>query len=179
MIFHLPKMLNKDKTASSLIQSLRLLGPYRLGILLLPVCQKLGNVKALSPVRALLDAGADANVAVDERHGNASLHVAAGLSDRKLSDAASLLLVEFGASLHQVNKAGKTALDVWIQLNETEVNWNEEAGGWSARPEWCCPLPTLLRLAARVIRVNKIPYADGKTPSVLHSLIELRSNGNS
>jgi len=93
------------------------------------------------------------------------------MSDRKLGDTAGLLLVDFGAKLHQVNKAGKTALDIWIELNETEGNWNEEAGGWRARPEWCLPVQTLLRLAARVIRVNKIPYADGKTPAVLHSLI--------
>jgi len=85
-----------------------------------------------------------------------------------------LALVEFGAKLYQVNKAGKTALDIWIELNETEVNWNEETGGWSARPEWCHPIPTLLRLTARVIRTHKIPYADGKTPINLHSLIELR-----
>ena len=106
--------------------------------------------------------------------GNASLHFAAELSDRKLGEAAGLLLVEFGAKFYQVNKSGKTALDIWIELNETEVNWNEEAGGWSARPEWCHPIPSLLRLAARTIRTHKIPYADGKTPTNLHSLIELR-----
>ncbi len=92
----------------------------------------------------------------------------------KLGDAFGLLLVEFGAKLHQVNKAGKTALDIWIHHNETDDKWNEEAGGWSARPEWCCPLPSLLRLAARVVRVHKIPYADGKTPAILHPLIQLR-----
>jgi len=177
MFFQLPKILNERET-TSLTQSLRLLGPSRLGYLLLQTCLKLGNFKDLALVRLLLEAGADPNVDVTFA-GNSSLHVVAGMGDRKLGDAACLLLVEFGAKLHQVNKAGKTALDVWIELNETEDNWNEEAGGWSARPEWCCPLPTLLRLAARVIRVNKIPYADGKTPTVLHSLIELRSNNNS
>lgn len=32
---------------------------------------------------------------------------------------------------------------------------------------------TVLRLAARVIRVNKIPYANGETPVNLYPLIEL------
>jgi len=36
-------------------------------------------------------------------------------------------------------------------------------------------LPTLLHIAARVIRVHKIPYADGETPTNLHSLLELRN----
>jgi len=173
MFFRLPEILDDHNTAS-LTRSLRLLGPHRLGILLLPACRKLSNLKALALVRVLLEAGADPNVDVDRLHENASLHVVAGMSDRKLGDAACLLLVEFGAKLHQVNKAGKTALDIWIHHNETDDKWNEEAGGWSARPEWCCPLPSLLRLAARVVRVHKIPYADGKTPAILHPLIQLR-----
>ena len=66
------------------------------------------------------------------------------------------------------NRAGKTALDIWIEKNETE-----EGGGWSAvRPEWCCPVPTLVNLAARVIRTRKLPYLD--SPVILHSVIELR-----
>ena len=128
-------------------------------------------------VLRLLEAGADPNVDVTFA-GNSSLHVVAGMSDQKLGDAAGLLLVEFGANLHQVNKAGKTALDVWIQLNEKEDEWNEEAGGWSARPEWSLPVQTLQCLAARVIRVHKIDYTNGKTPTVLHSLIELRSDAD-
>jgi len=180
MIFHRPEIPN-ERDIASLVQSLRRLGPYRLGNLLLPACQELGSFKDLALVRVLLEAGADPIVAVDyEFHRNASLHIVAGMSDRKLGDAACLLLVEYGAKLSQVNKAGKTALDIWIKFNETADTWNEEAGGWSARPERCCPLPTLLRLAARVIRVNKIPYANGETPTVLHSLIGLRRlNGNS
>ena len=172
MIFHLPTILNERDT-TSLIQSLRLLGPYRLGNVLIPACQKLGYFKSLALVRFLLEAGADPNVSVENLHGNATLHFAAMVIDRKLGDAACRLLVEFGAKLHQLNNAGNTALDIWIERNETEDNWNEEAGGWSTRPEWCCPLPTLLHLAARVIRVHKLPYADGATPANLHSLIEL------
>jgi len=175
MIFHLPEMPNEKET-TSLTESLRLLGPRQLGDLLLPACQVLYNfkLKALVLVRVLLEAGADPNVGVDKLHKNASLHVVAGLSDRKLGDAAGRLLVEFGAKLHHVNKAGKTAVDIWIELNETEDKWNEEAGGWSARPEWCLPVRTLQCLAARVIRVHKIPYKDGITPATLHPLIELR-----
>jgi len=173
MIFHLPGILEKHETAS-LTQSLRQLGPHRLGNLLLLVCRNLSSFEALALVRVLLEAGADPNVVVDELLGNTLLHVAAGLSDRKMGDVAGLILIEFGAKLHRVNKAGKTALDIWIELNETKDNLNEALGGCSARPEWCCPLRTLLRLAARVIRVHKLPYADGNTPVTLHSLIELR-----
>jgi len=174
MIFHLPEIL-KEHEKYSLIQSLRPLGRYRLGNLLLPACRKLVNLETLALVRVLLEAGANPNVLpFDELHGNASLHVVAGLSDRQLGDAAGRLLIEFGAKLHQVNKAGKTALDIWIELNETEDKWNEEIGGWSERPEWCLPVRTLQCLSARVIRMHRLPYADGNTPATLHSLIELR-----
>ncbi len=175
LILNLPEMSNVHNTIS-LTLSLRQLGPCQLGNLLLQSCKHLNHFKSLALVRVLLEAGADPNVAVDELHENASLHVAAGLSDRKLSGTAGRLLVEFGAKLHKVNNAGKTAVDIWIEFSETGDNWNEEAGGWSARPEWCLPVQTLLRLAARVIRVNKIPYANGKTPTVLHYLIQWRRN---
>ena len=66
------------------------------------------------------------------------------------------------------------ALDIWIELNEMEVDPDDEADRWSGRPEWCLPVQTLQCLAARVIRANKLPYADGITPATLHSLIELR-----
>jgi len=173
MIFRLPEIPTKNDT-TSLIQSLRQLGPSRLENLLLLAFKKLDSFKALALVRVLLEAGANANVIIDELHGNTSLHVAAGLSDRKLGDAVGRLLIEFGAKLHQVNKAGKTALDIWIELNEMEVDRDDEAGRWSGRPEWCLPVQTLQCLAARVIRVNKLPYVDGTTPATLHSLIELR-----
>jgi len=158
----------------SLTLSLRQLGPCQLGNLLLQSCKHLNHCKSLALVRVLLEAGADPNVAVDELHENASLHVAAGLSDRKLSGTAGRLLVEFGAKLHKVNNAGKTAVDIWIEFSETGDNWNEEAGGWSARPEWCLPVRTMLCLAARAVRVHKIPYTDGRTPDILHPLIDLR-----
>jgi len=174
MVLRRPEISNKKNTAS-LIQSLRLLGPRLLGFKLLPACRKLNNLKDLASIRNLLEAGADPNLVVDGFLGNPSLHFVAGMRDRKLSDIAGRLLVEFGAQLNKVNKAGKTALDTWIDRKKIESKGNNGASiGWSVRPEWCCPLPTLLILAARVVRVLKIPYADGKTPIVLHSLIELR-----
>jgi len=170
---HLPETQNELNKAS-LAQSLRFLGPHQLGNLLLQSCKKLSNFESLAVNRVILEAGADPNVAVDELHGNASLHIVAALTNRQLGDKAGHLLVGFGAKLHQVNKAEKTALDIWIELNEAEDDLVEEDDKWSARPEWCLPVPTLLSLAARVIRVHKIPYNDGKTPASLRPLIELR-----
>jgi len=115
------------------------------------------------------------NLFVDGDTGDASLHFSARMSDRQLGDAACRLLIEFGAKLHKANTAGKTALDTLIELNETEDNLVEKAVNLSTRPEWCQPVQTLLCLAARVIRVHKIPYADGATPTNLHSLIELQN----
>ncbi len=177
MIFHLPEMENKQNM-DLLAVSLRQLGPFRLGHLLRAFLFKefkgLSDSESLALVRVLLNAGADPNVYVSEDFGNACLHVAATLRDRDLSDAICQLLVEFGAKPHLVNRAGKTALDIWIDFNESEGNWNEKVGGRTARPEWWCPLPTLSRLAARVIRNQKIPYVDGEMPTTLHGLIELR-----
>jgi len=141
-IISLPEMSN-EYNRETLIRSLSELGPCRLGNLLLQSCEDLGYFNSLALVRVLLEAGTDPNVAVEKNKGNASLHVAAALRNGQLGDAAGRLLVDFGAKLYQVNNAGKTALDVWM---ETEKKWN-------ARPEWWCPLPTLLFLAARVIRV--------------------------
>jgi len=175
IVLRRPEISNGCNTAS-LTQSFRLLGPRRLGFQLLSACRMIDDFKDLSSIRILLEAGAEPNVAVDEFFGNASLHFVAGMRDRKLSDIAGRLLVEFGAKLNKVNKAGKTALDIWNERKEMECKWNnEETVRWNARPEWCCPLPTLLNLAARVVRVHQIPYTDGRTPVALHSLIELRN----
>jgi len=142
---------------------------------LLQSCGNLKTYKSLAIVRVLLDAGADPNLDVDEVTGYAPLHIVAGMSDRKLGDAVCRLLVEFGANLHRVNKGGKTALDIWIELHKTEDNWNEEAHKCSTRPEWYRRVPTLLCIAARVIRIHRIPYADGATPTILYPFIELRN----
>ena len=169
-----PKVLNVRNRAS-LVESLRQLGHYRLGNLLLQTCENLKHYKSLAIVRVLVDAGAFPNLFVDGDTGDASLHFAARMSDRKLGDAACRLLIEFGAKLHKVNTAGKTALDTWIELNETEDDLVEKAVNWSTRSKWCKPVHTMLCLAARVIRLHKIPYADGSTPTNLHSLIELQN----
>ena len=64
----------------------------------------------------------------------------ARLKDQVLSEAATTLLVDFGAHVDRVNKAGKTAVDVWI---ETRIENGAEAG-WSVRLEWCRTAPKLL-----------------------------------
>jgi len=136
----------------------------------------------LAFIRFLLDAGADPNTTNDHNinetypmpnETNTLLHFVAAMCDRELGDAAGRLLVGYGAKINLPNSDGKTALDIWIEKNETEATRNEELGGWSPRPEWCCTsVPTLLNLAAKVIRIRKIPYLDA--PVILHSVVELR-----
>jgi len=165
MIFQLPELPDERITSISLAQLLRQLEPYlgpdRLGKLLLSARRPLNSFEDLkfinlALVRVLLDAGADPN-ATDEmrRDDNTLLHLVAAMSDQELGDAAGRLLVGYGAKIDLLNRAGKTAVDIWVERNETKENWNEELGDWNARPEWCCPVPTLLNLAARVIRVRK------------------------
>jgi len=140
----------------------------REGLLLLASCKKEVDEHYLVNVRTHLKAGADPNSGLD-RSGNSSLHVAAGLDDLKLSEAIATFLLEKGAHLDRVNKAGHSAADVWIETR----NPNGVATGWSARPIWCRTVPNLLCLAARMIRVHNIPYSGGETPVVLHSFVAM------
>ena len=122
----------------------------------------------MNVVRLLLEAGADPNVGPDGA-GNAPLHLAAGLYDQVLSEATTSLLVESGAHVDRVNKAGQTAAYCWIQTR----NRNGAETGWNDLPDWFRTVPNLLCLAARVIRVHKIPYTDGKTPVILHPFVAM------
>jgi len=170
MIFRLPEIPN-EHDMSLLTQSLRKLGPGKLGILLLPACKNICKFNHyLALVRVLLEAGADPNVAVDKVTGNASLHVAAGFCNQDFCDATGTLLLENGAHLDRINKAGQTAMDVWIETR----NRIRATIRWVSRPNWCRAVPKLLCLSARCVRVNKISYTEGKSPIILHSLIELR-----
>ena len=66
-------------------QSLLQFEARRLGNLLLTACQKLSDSNYSALVRALLEAGSNPDVAVDDT-GNSSLHVAARLNDPVLSE---------------------------------------------------------------------------------------------
>ncbi len=168
MIFRLPEMPN-EHNMDRLILSLHQFELCLLGNLLLKACQQLSDSKYYSAlVRFLLEAGADPDVAVDDA-GNSSLHVAARLNDPVLSETIATLLLEKGAHVDRVNKAGQTATDVWIETR----NRNGAETGWNALPDWCRTLPSLLCLAARVIQVHKIPYTRGKTPAILHPFVAM------
>ncbi len=102
-------------------------------------------------IRLLVDFGADPN-AVDA-DGNSPLHFLAKLNG-EMVDAAAELLLEKGGHFDRVNKAGKTAADVWIERHELGAN------GWCDRPSWLrdsVPLPLECQ-CARVIRDNQVPY---------------------
>ncbi len=126
------------------------------------------NPRYIGTVRLLLLAGADPNVGLD-RVGNASLHLAARLDYQVLIEASTNLLVDFGAHVDRVKISGQTAKDVWIA---TRNQYGAETG-WNALPDWCRTVPNLLCLSSRVVRVHKIPYTDGKTPTILHPFVAM------
>jgi len=167
-LFRLPGMLSEETHRNSMIQLLReRVGSYRLGFILLQACVHTWNKRYLATIRLLLEAGAGPNVGLD-RTGNASLHLVARLNNSKLSEAAASLLVEYGAHVDRVNKAGQSAVDVWIQARIE----NGAPSGWNARPEWCRTVPNLLCLAARFVRVHKIPYKN-TTSATLHFTVAI------
>jgi len=160
MMFRLPGMLSEDHNRISIIQLLRnRVTSNRLGFILTKECS-LGKVNTwdanpwneeyLDIARLLFEAGANPNVGLGGTE-NAPLHLAASLDDHVLSGAITSLLVDFGAHVVRVNKAGQTATDIWIATR----NRYEAETGWNALPDWCRTLPSLLCLAARVIRVHK------------------------
>ena len=168
VMFRLPGMLSEDSNRNSMIQLLReRVGSYRLGFILLLACEYAWDMRYLVVIRLLLEAGADPNAGLDGA-GNAPLYLVAKFYDQELGEAAASLLVESGAHVDRVNKAGQTSKDVWI---ETRIK-NRAASGWNARPDWCRTVPNLLCLAARSVRVHKIPYKN-TTPATLHSTVAM------
>jgi len=123
----------------------------------------------------LLNAGCGPT-AIDVK-GNAPLHYLASLRlpNRKIKDLnnTARLLLDFGAQRSLKNADGKTAVELWIQMNGSKrihYNYgNEEIIDWKV-PDWCNELPTLTSLSARVIRRNRIPHL--KLPASLILMIE-------
>jgi len=167
-MFRLPGMLSVESHRNSMIRLLReRVGSYRLGFILLLACEHERYVGSLAIIRLFLEAGADPNAGLD-LDGYASLHLVAEFEDPKLSEAAAILLLGKGAHHDRVNNAGQTAADVWIQ---TRIENGAETG-WNARPDWCRTVPNLLCLAARSVRIHKIPYKK-ETPATLHSTVAM------
>ena len=145
---------------------LRQWGPHQLGSFVLKVCKEMaGSVNLVGFLRLLLKAGADPNV--DDKDGNGPLHLVARMN-HKQSDAAGCLLLGFGARLHRPNNAGKTARDLWIELNEKKGE--DGVVRLPYQPDWCRTVPKLLCLSTRCVRAHQVPYS--KFPNVFHSLIE-------
>jgi len=122
MVFRQPSLLSDDDFMATLTLLLQRRGKEQLGITLLRACEEEVN---LDVVYLLLKVGADPNDAVNDE-GNTALHLAAGLENQDLSYATARLLLGSGAHLDRQNKAGWTAVDIWL---ENQQDQQADGGG--------------------------------------------------
>jgi len=104
-----------------------------------------------------------ANVNARDNEGNGILHILSYQretfpSGNETRDATGRLLIELGAHLDMVNKAGMTAADIWFQRNTPGKRDVTDLPDWLQEG-----VPSLKCLCSRVIRRHKIPYEDGDT----------------
>jgi len=129
-----------------------------LGSDLIRFCRFHGNARNYSaPIRFLLQLGA--NVNTTDEDGNGPLQFVAQ-ADSEQAEAAGCLLLGYGAKLFSTNKAGKTAVDLWIERNEMNDDQEGEEGAAESRPDWCRTVRKLKCLSASCIRAHGVPYQD-------------------
>jgi len=163
LLFTVPEMLKE--MPGCLDALLRQWGPHQLGSFVLNACKvTVESVNLVGFLRFLLKAGADPDVV--DKDGNGPLHLVAQMNCEQ-SEAAGCLLLGFGAKLHRPNKAGKTAMDLWIECNEKEGD--DGVVRLPHRPDWCRAVPKLQCLSARCARAHQVP--NSKLPTVFHSYI--------
>lgn len=103
--------------------------------------------------------------------GNSPLHILAGLKEYPINSTIGDLLFDYGAQPYQVNKEGKTAVDVWMQTNCGEEG--ELSTAWINRPHWCRNIVlTLKSLSAKTIHNNRISYSPDDLPLELVSFLD-------
>ena len=142
------------------------MGAHQLEYFVLEACKVMvESVNLVGFLRFLLIAGANPDVV--DKDGNGPLHLVAQMNCEQ-SEAAGCLLLGFGAKLHRPNKAGKTAMDLWIECNEKEGD--DGVIRLPHRPDWCRTVPKLQCLSARCARAHQVP--DSKMPTVFHSYIK-------
>jgi len=172
ILFRLPPILNKSalKILSELCDHS---GQNLLHLVF--ICGSRYYANLYVTIRALLYAGCDPTAV--NRKGNSPLHylVSLELPKRKKDDLSNTarLLLDFGAQRSLKNAKGKTAVELWIQMNGSKRIRNDDGVKEIIDrevPDWCIELPTLTSLSARVIRRHRIPHLT--LPATLILMIE-------
>lgn len=156
---------NSNYNNGSFVTLLRQLDPLLLGSMLLVACDPFEESHhKFSTIELLLEGRPDLGATIEDGGDcDGPLHLVAR-SDHEDSEAMGCLLLSYGAQLNRTNKAGMTAVDIWMERN------SDESGLTRPLPDWCLAVPKLKFLCARVVRANEVPYS--KLPNSLRRFVD-------